>query len=350
MQKRLAAVLLAVCLLSACAAPGAAGRLPGARPAAASVDPWFGEQDPSADPFEDWFGLWPDGNGSGAAPVRTAEQQAYGSAGLVGWPSILISVYLDEWNGQKWDDAAIAASRQKLAMAVDWIRTQFAAYGAAPRIYYDDGTPDSGLFYHQTFDGRFAGGEESDESNAYYDTVETLCAELDTDALHERYGTSSVGFLFFLPVAGVSFTIVHYLEDESDYYYEYSTLYRYDAYSSIGEEETPSVYAHEILHMFGAADLYEGSSDRFVTPELTQYIADTWPDAIMLDTYEPGGGVRYDAVNKSLCPLTAYRLGLLPRLAETETWPDIAAIPPGTFTDSFENVRYYAWDNGAVAA
>lgn len=350
MLKRLVALLLAVCLLPACAAPGrgAHSGLAGTAQPASAFDLWPGEED---GPWS-LFGGEPvlPGLPEQPSPVRTAEQQTYGSAGLVGWPSILVSVYLDEWNGQKWDDAAIAATRQRLALAVDWIRTQCAGYGAAPHIYYDDGTPDSGLFYHQTFDGRFAGGEESEESEAYYSFVEALCAELDTDALHERYGTSSIGFLFFLPVAGVSFTIVHYLENESDFYYEYSSLYRYDAYSGIGEEESPAVYAHEILHLYGAADLYEGSADQFVTPELTQYVSDTWPDAIMLDTYEPDGSMRYNAVNKTLCPLTAYRLGLLTRLPELKTWPDIAAMPPGTFADSAENARLYPFNSGAIAA
>lgn len=348
MPKRILAALLAVCLLCACAAP--AGEQPGAVRPASAFDLWPGE-----DGSWGLFGTdpvlpgWPEDE-TGAALAHTAAQRAYGSAGLVGWPSVLVSVYLDEWNGAGWDEAAIAASRQKLGLAVRWIQGQCAAYGAAPRIYYDDGTPDSGLFYHQTYNGRFAGGEASDETDIYYDTVEGLCAELDTAALHERYGTSSVGFLFFLPVAGVSFTMVHYLEDENRYYHEYCSLYRYDAYSGPGTEESPSVYAHEILHLFGAADLYEGSADIFVTPELTRYIEDTWPDAIMLDTYAPDGSVRQDTVDKTLCPLTAYRLGLIPLPAELAVWPDLDATPPGTFTDSAENATLYFYDSGAVAA
>ncbi len=352
MSKRLLAALLAVCLLGTAAPQSVASSLPAAAPqpcpaapVLANADPWPDEQ--ALPPG--WLDEWPAPEQLDV-PDRTAAQRAYGSAGLVAWPSILISVYLDEWNGAKWSEAGIAASRERLGLAVGWIREQCAAYGAAPRIWYDDGTPDSGLFYHQTYDGRFAGGEDSDESDDYYTAVEELCAELDTDALHERYGTSSVGFLFFLPVSGVSFTIVHYLEDANAYYHEYCTLYRYDAYSDAGTEESPAVYAHEILHLFGAADLYEGSADEYVTDSLSRYVERHWPGALMLDTYQANGGIRYDAVGKTLCPLTAYRLGLLTQLDELADWPDIGALPPGTFAADLRSARYYPYDSGAVAA
>ena len=345
MPKRVLAALLAACLLCACAAP--AGAQPGAVRPASAFDLWPGEDDPwglfDEDPL---LPGWPGED----TPARTADQRTYGSAGLVGWPSVLVSVYLDEWNGAVWDESAIASSRQKLAMAVDWITRQCAAYSAAPKIYHDDGTPDSELFYHQTYNGRFAGGEDSEESDNYYAFVEDLCAELDTEALHERYGTSSVGFLFFLPVPGVSFTMVHYLEDENDYYHEYCSLYRYDAYGDGTEEESATVYAHEILHLYGAADLYEGSADEFVTPELSRYVEMTWPDAIMLDTYEPDGSIRYDAIDKTLCPITAYRLGLTRRLDALGDYPDIAAMPPGTFAEGAASAARYPCDSGAVAA
>ena len=32
----------------------------------------------------------------------------------------------------------------------------------------------------------------------------------------------------------------------------------------MGEDESPATYAHEILHLFGAPDLYAGSGDPYV--------------------------------------------------------------------------------------
>lgn len=325
MPKRLFALLLVACLLCGC----------GARV-------WDGDSGITADdppeshrPFvlpdlgggetPSYGGLW------GAEAGRTAVQRRYGSATQLGWPAVLVSIYLDDAAGHTWTEEAIARTRQNLALAVDWIDGQCAQYGVAAQLHYDDGTPDNGLFYRETWPGRFAGGVESDEGEDFYAGVEELCAALDDDALHQRYGTASVGFLFFLPVEGVSFTMVHYLEDGSDYYHEYCCLYQYDAYDDPGVYETPAVYAHEILHLFGAPDLYPGSSDRFVDDELVDFVAETWPDSIMLDTYGPGGENVPDRIDKILCPLTAYRLGLCTGFEGMGRFPAVAVDPPGTF-------------------
>ena len=63
----------------------------------------------------------------------------------------------------------------------------------------------------------FAGGEAADEGQTFYADMDKLCARLDTAELAETYGTTNIGFLVFLPVAGCSFTMVHYLEDGSSY-------------------------------------------------------------------------------------------------------------------------------------
>ncbi len=320
MPKRAFAIRLAACLLAGCLVCPA--------PRAAAL--W--------DPFGFWGGFDAGDGGDGwqapggtAAPLRSETQRAYGSAGLVAWPGVLISVYLDEQGGERWDDDEIARSRRQLAVAMEWIGAQCAAYHAAPAIRYDTGEEGSGLYRYLEYPGRFRGGEDADEGDDFYDAIDALCAELDTDALHERYGTSSVGFLIFLPVAGSDFTIVHYCEDGSDFYYEYSCLYQYDIWSAPDTWNTPAVYAHEILHLFGAPDLYDGSTDPYVTPELLDYVLQNWPDAIMADTYGTGGPV-YDRVDRALSPLTAYRLGLCGDWPGLADFPDTAAAPAAVFT------------------
>ena len=340
----LAAGALALLLaLTGCAprvltSPSASGRTPFDWP-----QPDTGEDAPD-DWYDDWYGQWYDDSG------LTEAQRMYGSAGLLGWPSVLVSVYLDEaGGGASWSEADIARSRETLATAVDWIEQQCSQYGLTASISYDDGTPDNGLFYHVSYDGRFAGGTDSQESDAFYAAAYDLCEGLDTDELRSRYGTSSIGFLLFLPVRGSSFTMVHYLEDGADYYQEFSCLYRIDAYSGPEDFETPAVYAHEILHLYGAPDLYEGSSDYYVTPELTRYVQSQWPDAIMLDTYGPDGSLIYGAVEKQISPLTAARLGLCSGFAGQESFPAVCETPPGVFSTG-ELAGQVQLPGGTVAA
>lgn len=329
---RLAAVLLAVLCLSGCMTR--AQSLAQRATPAPTVTP---APTPSPTPG---CGL------GGWAPERTADQQKYGSAGLLAWPCILFSLYLDEpEGGAVWTDEEIAQSQQTLAVAVDWIETQASAYGASPKLYY--GSQD--LIAHLTYQAPFAGGTEADEGPTFREEIEQLCTRLDSDKLAETYGTTNIGFLVFLPVAGCSFTAVHFLEDGSTYYHEYSCLYKENVFFPEGSLESPTVYAHEILHQFGAPDLYAGSNDLYVTDELVDYVAETWPDAIMMDTYDTDGELQYGAIDKSLCPLTAYRLGLTATFPGIEQFPEVAVDPPGTFRlDPDTDVS--RWQDGALAA
>ncbi len=65
-------------------------------------------------------------------------QQVYGSCGLLAWPSVLYSIYLQD-DANPWTEEALAQTRQNLAVAVDWITQQAQTYNAQPKIYYDTG-------------------------------------------------------------------------------------------------------------------------------------------------------------------------------------------------------------------
>ena len=47
------------------------------------------------------------------------------------------------------------------------------------------------------------------ESDALLTELDAVSATLDTAALQKTYGTDRVAFLYFLPVSGASFTMVH---------------------------------------------------------------------------------------------------------------------------------------------
>lgn len=260
------------------------------------------------------------------APVVGYQEQTawYGSAALLDSPTILYSVYLNEQGGAVWTEQAIAQTRQSLTVAVDWLGEQAALWDAQEFALYCDDS----LMTTLTVNHRFNGGDEGDD---FHTQLDDLCLQLDTADLHEAYGTDHIAFLFFLPVAGASYTLPHYAEDGMWYTYEYSLLYAEDIYSDPGTAESPAVYAHEILHLFGAPDLYEDSSDYYVTDELVDYVATMWPDAIMYDTYNTAGDIDYACIDKEICPLTAFRLGLCDRFEGLERFPAVAELPAGVF-------------------
>ena len=259
-------------------------------------------------------------------------QKIYGSAGLLTEPTVLVSVYInDAAGGRVWTEDAKAETRQYLSTAVEWLNAQAAQYGQSLTLYYDDGTANSLLCRSYTPRTAIKGGEDSNESDALLTELDAVCATLDTAELQRTYGTDRVAFLYFLPVSGGSFTMVHYADDGDAYYYEYSCLYRYDVYAGDGENESPATYAHEILHLFGAPDLYDGSTDSFVDEALVDYVVENYPDEIMYSTYNNDGTSSFTEIDKAISPLTAYCLGLTDSCPELEQFPLLAKVQPGVF-------------------
>ena len=313
MYRKLAALVLAAALLCSCSAHVTVQRYPAELPRAES---------PAATPTPE------------PVPTFTEEQKSYGSAALLTDATVLVNVFLnDAAHGHTWDAESRAAAVQRTQLAADWITEQAAGYEAAVNLICDrsaDGS-DSTLTRSYLVQSAMQGGENSEESSAFLDEMDTLCASLAADSRLAAYGARHIAFLFFLPISGTSFTMAHYADDGDSFYYEYSCLYKTDAYTD-GEAESPATYAHEILHLFGAPDLYEGSSDPYVDEALVSYVADTYPGDIMLSTYEDDGSSRFDTITKEISPLTAYCLGLTDTCPELAQFPLLADMTPGVFS------------------
>ena len=294
MYRKLAALVLAAALLCSCSARVTVHRYPAELPRAES---------PAATPTPE------------PVPTFTEEQKAYGSAALLTDATVLVNVFLnDAAHGQTWDAESRAAAVQRTQLAVDWITEQAAGYEAAVNLICDrsaDGS-DSTLTRSYLVQSAMQGGENSEESSAFLDEMDTLCASLAADSRLAAYGARHIAFLFFLPISGTSFTMAHYADDGDSFYYEYSCLYKTDAYTD--------------------GDLYEGSSDPYVDEALVSYVADTYPGDIMLSTYEDDGSSRFDAITKEISPLTAYCLGLTDTCPELAQFPLLADMTPGVFS------------------
>ena len=129
-------------------------------------------------------------------------QMVYGSAGLLTEPTVLVSVYLnDAAGGRVWTEDAKAETRQYLATAVQWLNEQAETYGRTLQLYYDDGTVNSPLCRTYTPKSAIRGGRSSEESDALLTELDAVSATLDTAALQKTYGTDRVAFLYFLPVS-----------------------------------------------------------------------------------------------------------------------------------------------------
>lgn len=95
----------------------------------------------------------------------------------------------------------------------------------------------------------------------------------------------------------------------TDYDIEYVNLY-----IRFGDmfDAPPSTYAHEILHAFGAPDLYY--VDTGIPQEFVDYCSQTGCNDIMF-TVNAG-----ETISSEFTPLDAYYVGIGPRPAEADEW------------------------------
>lgn len=136
--------------------------------------------------------------------------------------------------------------------------------------------------------------------------------KISFEDLIEEYDAEGIAVCVFVNNPGISYAIVY---DGTDNVKESIILFTGDHYKK-GQEETAATYAHEILHVFGAHDLYE---DAEFTKEVTDYVEKTYPDEIMFTVSESSKG----SITQTVSPITAYHLGWLADIWEVDVFPQL---------------------------
>ena len=254
---------------------------------------------------------------SGEEPVWEDWMNPFtGSATYPESGTVLISVYLD--TGLDWTAQDIARTQQYLQIAVEDLDEKGQEYHSGMDIVYDS-RQDSRLAVNLSLD--LPDVEENLQlTNRALDAA--LAEAVDYRALMTDYQTDSVAFLVFLNDSGVSYTVPYYQGDGAEWYLEKCYLYLYDL-GGRRNYECPATYAHEMLHLFGAWDLYEETADDGVTSQVVDYIQEEYPTELMLTTYTVWGGYDYDSVPQVISPLTAYAIGWIEDCRELDWFPSL---------------------------
>ena len=132
--------------------------------------------------------------------------------------------------------------------------------------------------------------------------------ELSYERLLQEYGADGIATCMFVNAPGRSYAIVY---DGEDNVRESLVMF---VRNDKGTEEEPAVYAHEILHVFGAHDLYRGEE---YSRAVTDYIAANYPDEIMRSVAGEG------RISEQISRITAYHLGWIDEIPETESFPEL---------------------------
>lgn len=233
-----------------------------------------------------------------------------GSAPFLKGKNILVSIFAATPESSFSHEEQLRAL-DKLGSAVSYIETKAAEYNMELELLYDWTKYDDLCAEAET---DFVINESSDYIELLDEEIKKWFSELISyEELLKKYDAQGIATCVFVNNPGISYAIVY---DGTDNEKESIILFTGNYYQK-GAEESAATYAHEILHVFGAHDLYEGAE---FTKEATDYLGQRYPDEIMIDVSESDKLV----ITRSISPVTAYHLGWLDYAEEIDRFPQLA--------------------------
>lgn len=224
-----------------------------------------------------------------AAPTRpeTAPDSCYcmGYANKAEGKTVIISFYVDTPT-KKYTTKEMKKDLLKLETACDYISKSSKEYGVENEFVFD-WSEDSFLYHRGRIDFEPDDSEESFEALDKY-IQKWVSYEPGYDGILEKYDADNVLTIINFNTDGRDYAIVF---DGTDIPEE--SLVSYSKSSACAQ-------AHEILHLFGAHDLYYGAE---YSNETVDYIKKVYPNDIMLAVDQAG------KIRKNIGELTAYHLG-----------------------------------------
>ena len=242
---------------------------------------------------------------------RSEYDGAQGSAGSLSGRTLLISIYTDD-AGTSWDESSeddsemIYDALDNLRISTEYLTQQAERYGASAEFIWDwELNPD--LYYKAAFDESLV-TEYGDKYEIQKNWIEN---NIDTRALRNKYLADNVIYLFFFNTDYSNQVNPWYLgySCSPDYYVEFCNIYvRFDDVFVT----KPPTYAHEMMHCFGAHDLYY--ANEFIPQEYVDHLGKTYSSDIMYTVYDSKD------ITNDFTDLDAYYVGLKDNCEEVEKW------------------------------
>lgn len=236
----------------------------------------------------------------------------YGTAENLDGKTVCVSLYINGEN-QTWKghDDLKEKYRENLDMAVSWLTDRVGDYGKSAEFIWDwEQYPElcfdvdnSRLEYSFSY-------SDNDGYNLLWDFMNN---DVPSAELLEKFGADNIIYIAFFntpsDISAISYAQDCYFNRE----YSYDTVFL--SAGNSGHEATASTIAHEILHLYGLPDFYKtgpsGSCLYGVNDEMVEYMAENYPDDIMVRTFDKENDKPfYGEVNGIMSPVTAYYAGL----------------------------------------
>ena len=253
-----------------------------------------------------------------------------GSASYLWEPTVVVSIFVDE-EEDLWTDEERQVILNLCNIGYGFIEETMADKYDTDCEFIYDWTEDPQLRHDvRVFETipTYVGKKEEAHVN---DLARKWIDEVSYRDLCLKYNTTSIAFLYLIPHEGGSYSEFHCVEDSSRTWNDGSIMYLQDIYSDTYEYETPTVFAHEMLHLFGAEDFYPSAG--IYSEETYDTLATLCKDDIMLRTFATIDGVYTtfpDEVYGEISPVTAYLLGIGDESAVSEV-PELIREEAGCF-------------------
>ncbi len=236
-----------------------------------------------------------------ASPFRSPR----GSCDFIGGTTVVVTIFVDDpynnWDfSRSSDKTSYFRVLSRLETACNWLSGQVSRYGASAKIYWDWHNLKHMYYW-------FASGKKMrDYENTYTELQRFITDNIPLQTIRDYYNADNVLFMALYNQSksdtngGVSFPLDFYAYANADDAYEILWVMDEDN----GRSVSAAGLAHEIMHCFGAVDLYAASE--YVTRQYADHLNSIRSNDIMfrIDYSDP------DHIGESFSELDAYYMGL----------------------------------------
>lgn len=253
---------------------------------------------------------------------KTIQLDDLGSADMPVGNSLVVTIFCGDdkssWDfGNENDRALRERDFASLKIAAEWLGKRADNYNKTFSLVYPT-DENSDLYYEADFKGIICNITENPDNTECWEYIDS---KIDSAALKNKYNCDNILYLLFINEydddtenddnLNIDPTAECIYDKEKKYNYEFCRL------PSIlnGGYLAPAVIAHEIIHLYGAPDLYAFDANDInygITVEFVQYCRKNVPQDIMLSTYDRETGKRLpDRITQEITDVTAYYIGWL---------------------------------------
>ena len=246
--------------------------------------------------------------------TEQTEGKNYGSAGFVEGNTVIVSIFASElntsWNFENKEDCNTRDFILKnMKSATSWLTQEVGKYNVQSKFIYD-WEANSDLLYTYDF------GEQllvRDDVGGYTVQENYVLNNIPTDALKKKYQADNILYMFYFNTDETNSIAPWTISDQNNVETEIVNIFarhkNYNGYKLV----LASPLAHEIMHCFGARDLYYASND--IPWDYVSYCKSNSCMDIMFTTKSLDS-----EINQMFTQVDAYYMGLVDSCKELTTW------------------------------